>query len=101
MALPWTDSMSTSEHRAVDAESDLPLSSAELSALASQLPIIQPTIFQPPNNLEIGVVFRPHAEDRVERCAYSELPLSSDGTERGLAVSPIEEVACFRKLFAG
>src|ERR1700754_807941 len=37
MALPWTDSMSTSEHRAVDAESDLPLSSAELSALASQL----------------------------------------------------------------
>ena len=29
--------MSTSEHRAVDAESDLPLSAAELSALASQL----------------------------------------------------------------
>src|ERR1700744_294551 len=37
MALPWTDSMSTSEHRAVDAESDLPVSSAELAALASQL----------------------------------------------------------------
>src|SRR5271155_3628443 len=37
MALPWTDSMSTSEYRAVDGESDLPISSVELAALASQL----------------------------------------------------------------
>ncbi|MBZ4587632.1 cysteine desulfurase, partial [Mycobacterium avium subsp. hominissuis] len=29
--------MSTSEYRAVDAESDLPISAAELAALASQL----------------------------------------------------------------
>src|ERR1700754_5077778 len=34
---PWTSSMSTSEYRAVDAESDLPISAAELAALANQL----------------------------------------------------------------
>src|ERR1700761_6989599 len=33
----WTSSMSTSESRAVDAESDLPISAAEIAALASQL----------------------------------------------------------------
>jgi cysteine desulfurase / selenocysteine lyase len=37
MTSPWTSSMSTSEYRAVDAESDLPISAAELAALASQL----------------------------------------------------------------
>jgi cysteine desulfurase / selenocysteine lyase len=33
----WTSSMSTSEYRSVDAESDLPIGAAELAALASQL----------------------------------------------------------------
>src|ERR1700727_1991883 len=33
----WTSSMSTSEYRSVDAESDLPISPAELAALATQL----------------------------------------------------------------
>ena len=33
----WTSSMSTSEYRSVDAEGDLPISEAELAALASQL----------------------------------------------------------------
>jgi cysteine desulfurase/selenocysteine lyase len=33
----WTSSMSTSEYRSVDAESDLPVSAAELAALATQL----------------------------------------------------------------
>jgi cysteine desulfurase/selenocysteine lyase len=33
----WTSSMSTSEYRSVDAESDLPISAVELAALASQL----------------------------------------------------------------
>jgi cysteine desulfurase / selenocysteine lyase len=37
MTSPWTNTMSTSEYRAVDAESDLPVSAAELAALASQL----------------------------------------------------------------
>src|SRR6476620_7104428 len=36
-ARPWTSSMSTSEYRSVDAEGDLPISAAELTALASQL----------------------------------------------------------------
>src|SRR6202008_2574309 len=36
-ARPWTSSMSTSEYRSVDAESELPISAAELAALASQL----------------------------------------------------------------
>src|ERR1700681_3544282 len=34
---PWTSSMSTSEYRSVDAESDLPIGATELAALASQL----------------------------------------------------------------
>src|SRR6201996_3766005 len=56
MALPWTDSMSTSEHRAVDAESDLPLSSAELSALASQLyaASIRPGFDSPPQSAPVA-----------------------------------------------
>jgi cysteine desulfurase/selenocysteine lyase len=33
----WTSSMSTSEYRSVDAESDLPVSASELAALATQL----------------------------------------------------------------
>src|ERR1700749_4203952 len=33
----WTSSMSTSEYRSVDAESDLPISAAEIAALASQV----------------------------------------------------------------
>src|ERR1700755_2210938 len=36
-ARPWTSSMSTSEYRSVDAESDLPIGATELAALASQL----------------------------------------------------------------
>jgi cysteine desulfurase/selenocysteine lyase len=56
MALPWTDSMSTSEHRAVDAESDLPLSAAELSALASQLyaASIRPGFDSPPQSAPVA-----------------------------------------------
>jgi cysteine desulfurase / selenocysteine lyase len=56
MALPWTDSMSTSEHRAVDAESDLPLSNAELSALASQLyaASIRPGFDSPPQSAPVA-----------------------------------------------
>jgi cysteine desulfurase / selenocysteine lyase len=56
MASPWTDSMSTSEHRAVDAESDLPLSSAELSALASQLyaASIRPGFDSPPQSAPVA-----------------------------------------------
>jgi cysteine desulfurase/selenocysteine lyase len=48
--------MSTSEHRAVDAESDLPLSSAELSALASQLyaASIRPGFDSPPQSAPIA-----------------------------------------------
>src|SRR4051794_23936296 len=34
---PWTSSMSTSEYRSVDAESDLPIGASELAALATQL----------------------------------------------------------------
>jgi cysteine desulfurase/selenocysteine lyase len=56
MALPWTDSMSTSEHRAVDAESDLPLSDAELTALASQLyaASIRPGFDSPPQSAPVA-----------------------------------------------
>src|ERR1700761_6321397 len=56
MALPWTNSMSTSEHRAVDAESDLPLSAAELSALASQLyaASIRPGFDSPPQSAPVA-----------------------------------------------
>src|SRR5271163_3959117 len=56
MALPWTDSMSTSEHRAVDAESDLPLSAADLSALASQLyaASIRPGFDSPPQSAPVA-----------------------------------------------
>src|SRR6202167_2433329 len=52
MALPWTDSMSTSEYRAVDAESDLPISDRELTALASQLyaASIRPGFDSPPQS---------------------------------------------------
>lgn len=48
--------MSTSEHRAVDAESDLPLSSAELSALASQLyaASIRPGLDSPPQSAPVA-----------------------------------------------
>ena len=48
--------MSTSEHRAVDAESDLPLSSAELSALASQLyaASIRPGFDSPPQSVPVA-----------------------------------------------
>ena len=48
--------MSTSEHRAVDAESDLPLSSAELSALASQLyaASIRPGFDSPPQSAPVA-----------------------------------------------
>src|ERR1700740_3015755 len=56
MPLPCTDSMSTSEHRAVDAESDLPLSAAELSALASQLyaASIRPGFDSPPQSAPVA-----------------------------------------------
>jgi cysteine desulfurase/selenocysteine lyase len=37
MAPQWTSSMSTSEYRSLDAESDLPIGASELAALASQL----------------------------------------------------------------
>src|SRR5437879_521502 len=37
MALQWTNTMSTSEYRSIDAESDLPISATELAALASQI----------------------------------------------------------------
>jgi cysteine desulfurase / selenocysteine lyase len=48
--------MSTSEHRAVDAESDLPLSAAELSALASQLyaASIRPGFDSPPQSAPLA-----------------------------------------------
>jgi cysteine desulfurase / selenocysteine lyase len=48
--------MSTSEHRAVDAESDLPLSSAELSALANQLyaASIRPGFDSPPQSAPVA-----------------------------------------------
>ncbi len=48
--------MSTSEHRAVDAESDLPLSSAELSALATQLyaASIRPGFDSPPQSAPVA-----------------------------------------------
>jgi cysteine desulfurase/selenocysteine lyase len=48
--------MSTSEHRAVDAESDLPLSSAELSALASQIyaASIRPGFDSPPQSAPVA-----------------------------------------------
>ncbi len=48
--------MSTSEYRAVDAESDLPLSAAELSALASQLyaASIRPGFDSPPQSAPVA-----------------------------------------------
>ncbi|UMB71387.1 family 2A encapsulin nanocompartment cargo protein cysteine desulfurase [Mycobacterium paraterrae] len=48
--------MSTSEHRAVDAESDLPLSSAEIAALASQLyaASIRPGFDSPPQSAPVA-----------------------------------------------
>src|SRR3984957_3035422 len=48
--------MSTSEHRAVDAESDLPLSAAELSALAGQLyaASIRPGFDSPPQSAPVA-----------------------------------------------
>jgi cysteine desulfurase/selenocysteine lyase len=56
MAQPWISSMSTSEHRAVDAESDLPISSAELAALASQLyaTSIRPGFDSPPQSAPVA-----------------------------------------------
>ena len=48
--------MSTSEYRSVDAESDLPLSSAELAALASQLyaASIRPGFDSPPQSAPVA-----------------------------------------------
>jgi cysteine desulfurase / selenocysteine lyase len=56
MASPWTNSMSTSEHRAVDAESDLPISAADLAALASQLyaASIRPGFDSPPQSAPVA-----------------------------------------------
>jgi cysteine desulfurase/selenocysteine lyase len=56
MALPWISSMHTSEHRAVDAESDLPISAAELAALASQLyaASIRPGFDSPPQSVPVA-----------------------------------------------
>src|SRR5277367_6102666 len=56
MALPWTDSMSTSEYRAVDGESDLPISSVELAALASQLyaTSLRPGPDSPPQSVPVA-----------------------------------------------
>src|SRR6201996_4030211 len=52
----WTSSMSTSEHRAVDAESDLPISAAEIAALASQLyaASIRPGPDSPPQSAPVA-----------------------------------------------
>ena len=48
--------MHTSEHRAVDAESDLPISAAELAALASQLyaASIRPGFDSPPQSAPVA-----------------------------------------------
>jgi cysteine desulfurase/selenocysteine lyase len=56
MALPWISSMSTSEHRAVDAESDLPISATDLAALASQLyaASIRPGFDSPPQSAPVA-----------------------------------------------
>src|SRR5271169_3238351 len=56
-ASPWTNSMPTrSEHRAVDAESDLPISAAELAALASQLYAVsvRPGFDSPPQSAPVA-----------------------------------------------
>src|ERR1700761_833908 len=52
----WTSSMSTSEYRAVDAESDLPISAAEIAALASQLyaASIRPGPDSPPQSAPVA-----------------------------------------------
>src|ERR1700742_859202 len=52
----WTSSMSTSEYRAVDAESDLPISAAEIAALASQLyaASIRPGPASPPQSAPVA-----------------------------------------------
>jgi cysteine desulfurase / selenocysteine lyase len=52
----WTSSMSTSEYRAVDAESELPISAAELAALASQLyaASIRPGFDTPPQTAPVA-----------------------------------------------
>src|SRR5271166_5301496 len=55
--LPWTNSMPTrSEHRAVDGESDLPISAAELAALASQLyaASVRPGFDSPPQSAPVA-----------------------------------------------
>jgi cysteine desulfurase/selenocysteine lyase len=77
MALPWTDSMSTSEHRAVDAESDLPLSSAELSALASQLyaASIRPGFDSPPQSAPVAP--RGNAPDTTAAASAGQTALGS------------------------
>jgi cysteine desulfurase/selenocysteine lyase len=56
MALQWISSMSTSEHRAVDAESDLPISATDLAALASQLyaASIRPGFDSPPQSAPVA-----------------------------------------------
>jgi cysteine desulfurase / selenocysteine lyase len=56
MTAAWTNSMTASEYRAVDAESDLPISSAELAALASQLyaTSIRPGFDSPPQSAPVA-----------------------------------------------
>jgi cysteine desulfurase / selenocysteine lyase len=56
MTSPWTNSMSASEYRAVDAESDLPISAAELAALASQLyaASVRPGFDSPPQSAPVA-----------------------------------------------
>jgi cysteine desulfurase / selenocysteine lyase len=56
MTSPWTNSVSTSEYRALDAESDLPISAAELAALASQLYAVsvRPGFDSPPQSAPVA-----------------------------------------------
>jgi cysteine desulfurase/selenocysteine lyase len=56
MALPWTSTMRTSEYRAVDGESDLPISATDLAALASQLyaASIRPGFDSPPQSAPVA-----------------------------------------------
>jgi cysteine desulfurase / selenocysteine lyase len=56
MALPWISTMSTSERRAIDAESDLPISATDLAALASQLyaSSIRPGFDSPPQSVPVA-----------------------------------------------
>src|ERR1700744_2418747 len=53
---PWTSSMSTSEYRAVAGEGDLPISAAELAALANQLyaASVRPGFDSPPQSAPVA-----------------------------------------------